>query len=78
MSLSFWKVAGGVVAGVGAVACLPVAGAVGAVTLKGAAIGGTIGGLGGFAMAKEDEKERSRSRYDVAEQTIKANKLKKN
>jgi hypothetical protein len=55
--MSFWKVLGGAAAGVGAIACLPVAGAVGAVTLAGAAVGAAVGGVAGAAMAAEEEEK---------------------
>lgn len=60
--MSFWKVLGGAVAGVGAVACLPVFGAVGAVTAVGAAVGAAIGGLGGAALASSDEESVNNAR----------------
>lgn len=55
--MSFWKVVGGIAAGVGAVAALPVAGPIGAVTAVGAVVGGVVGGTAGAAVALNDEDE---------------------
>lgn len=57
--MGFWKILGGIAAGVGAVALLPVAGAVGAVTATGAIVGGTLGAA--VAASSEDEKKRLRT-----------------
>jgi tellurite resistance protein len=57
--MGFWKVLGGVAAGIGAVACLPVMGAVGAVTLVGAVVGGTVGAIGGAIASATDEEEKA-------------------
>ena len=60
------KVILGTAAGVGAVACLPVAGAVGTVTLLGAALGGTVGGVaGGFLSDADDEESLSEFREGI-------------
>lgn len=56
--MGFWKVLGGVAAGIGAVACLPVLGAVGAVTLVGAVVGGTVGAVGGMIASSSEEEEK--------------------
>lgn len=54
----FWKALGGAALGVITVACLPVAGPIGVVTLAGAAVAGTIGGTAGvIADSMEDDKE---------------------
>lgn len=58
--MSFLKIFGGIAAGIGAVACLPVAGPIGAVTLLGAIVGGSIGGVLGKKMSdKEKTKENA-------------------
>lgn len=54
--MGFWKIVGGICAGIGAVALLPVAGAVGAVALPGALIGGAVGA--GIAVATDDDEEK--------------------
>lgn len=59
--MGFWKIVGGIAAGVGAVALLPVAGAVGAVTLTGAVVGGTVGAVVAAGSDDEDEKKRLRA-----------------
>ena len=56
--MGFWKILGGIAAGVGTVALLPVAGAVGAVTMTGAIVGGTGGAA--VAAGSEDEKKKLR------------------
>jgi len=58
------KVILGTAAGVGAVVCLPVAGAIGTVTLLGAAVAGTLGGVVGAAMSEleDDEKKEELSK----------------
>jgi len=58
--MGFWKILGGIAAGVGAVALLPVAGAVGAVTATGAIVGGTVGAVVAAGADDEDEKKRLR------------------
>lgn len=60
--MGFWKIVGGIAAGVGAVALLPVAGAVGAVTLTGAVVGGTVGAV--VAAGSDDEEEKKRLRAE--------------
>lgn len=60
--MGFWKVLGGVAAGVGTVAALPVAGPIGAVTLVGAAVGAAAGGFAGAATSAVDEKRRGEAR----------------
>ncbi len=60
--MGFWKVLGGVAAGVGAVVLLPVAGPIGAVTAVGAAVGAGLGGLAGAAASAIDEEEKSDAR----------------
>jgi tellurite resistance protein len=57
--MGFWKVMGGVAAGIVTVVALPVAGPIGAISLAGAAVAGTIGGAAGaVASKKESEKEQ--------------------
>ena len=58
--MGFWKILGGIAAGVGAVALLPVAGAVGAVTATGAIVGGAVGAAVAAGTDDEDEKKRLR------------------
>lgn len=58
--MGFWKILGGIAAGVGAVALLPVAGAVGAVTATGAIVGGAVGAVVAAGTGDEDEKKRLR------------------
>ncbi len=60
--MGFWKILGGIAAGVGAVALLPVAGAVGAVTATGAIVGGTVGAT--IAMGTDDSDEKKRLRRE--------------
>ncbi len=60
--MGFWKVLGGVAGGVGVIAALPVAGAVGAVTLAGAAVAGTVGGVAGAIASSKEEEERESAR----------------
>lgn len=61
--MGIWKVLGGAAAGVAAVAALPVAGPIGAVTLAGAAVAGTLGaGAGAVAEALDDSEERAERR----------------
>lgn len=69
--MSYWKILGGAMAGIGAVACLPVLGGIGAVSLVGATIGGVVGGLGGLAMAVSDEEKESNA-YDNGKAKIAA------
>ena len=59
--MGFWKILGGIAAGVGAVALLPVAGAVGAVTATGAIVGGAVGAAVAAGTDDEDEKKRVRA-----------------
>ena len=54
--MNFWKVMGGVAAGIGTIVCLPVAGPVGAVTLGGAALAGSFGGCVGTALSIREKK----------------------
>ena len=70
-AMSYWKIIGGAAAGVGAIACLPVFGAVGAITAVGAAVGAAVGGLGGAAVASSDEEEKATA-YEKGEQTATA------
>ncbi|MDV6347687.1 hypothetical protein R2083_09175 [Nitrosomonas sp. Is35] len=56
--MGFWKILGGIAAGVGVVVALPVAGPIGAVTGLGAAIGGGFGALAGAAASVIDEEEK--------------------
>jgi hypothetical protein len=51
------KVIGGVAAGIGTVAALPVMGAIGTVSILGAIIGGTVGGIAGAAVAGKDSED---------------------
>jgi Na+/glutamate symporter len=74
--MGFWKVMGGVAAGVGTVVCLPVAGAVGAVTLAGAAVGGVAGGVAGAVASKKEKQERASAR-EAGERTATAKYEKK-
>ena len=62
--MNYWKVLGGVAAGVGAVVALPVAGPIGAVTALGAAIAGTLGGVAGAAVAMSDEEDKDAARRE--------------
>ncbi|MGL5124817.1 MAG: TerB family tellurite resistance protein [Fusobacteriaceae bacterium] len=57
--MSFFKILGGIAAGVGCVVAAPVFGAVGAVTAVGAAVGAGVGALAGgiAARVESDEKE---------------------
>lgn len=55
--MSYWKILGGIAAGVGTVVALPIAGPIGAVTALGAAIAGTLGGVAGVAVAMSDEED---------------------
>ena len=74
--MSFWKVLGGVAAGVGAIVCLPVAGPIGAVTAIGAAVGGVVGGAAGAAVAFGDEEtEEQLANAKANEEKVKASKL---
>ena len=57
--MSFWKIMGGIAAGIGTVVALPVAGAIGGITLAGATTGGTLGGVIAV-MASTNEKEKVR------------------
>ena len=59
--MGFWKIVGGIAAGVGAVALLPVAGAVGAVTATGALVGGAVGAVVAAGTDDSDEKKRLRA-----------------
>ena len=54
-----YKIAGGVLAGVGVVAALPVMGAIGTVSLIGAVVGGTLGGVAGAVASELEEEERN-------------------
>lgn len=49
------KIILGTAAGVGAVAALPIMGAIGTVSLLGVAVGGTLGGLAGAVMSENDD-----------------------
>lgn len=60
--MGFWKVLGGVAAGVGVVSALPVAGPIGAVTAVGAVVGASIGGLAGAAESAIDAEEKEDAR----------------
>ncbi len=60
--MGFWKVLGGVAGGVGLIAALPVAGAVGVVTLAGAAVAGTVGGVAGAVASSKEKAERESAR----------------
>lgn len=78
--MGFWKIVGGIAAGVGTVAMLPVAGAVGAVTITGALIGGAVGAAVAASTDDEDEKKRLRRENETAaatcaEATSKAHKI---
>jgi len=55
---SAWKVLGGVAAGVGTMAALPVVGPAGVLTAAGAAVGGAAGALVGFGLEKYEESQR--------------------
>lgn len=78
--MGFWKVLSGIAAGVGAVALLPVAGAVGAVTATGAIVGGAVGAVVAAGTDDEDEKKRLRAENErttakCAVATTKAKKI---
>ena len=78
--MGFWKVLGGIAAGVGVIVALPVAGPIGVVTAIGAAVGAGIGGLVGAAasLGEEEEKESCRregERVAVAKYEKKVEKL---
>jgi uncharacterized membrane protein YebE (DUF533 family) len=60
--MGFWKILGGVAAGIGTIVALPVAGPIGAVTAVGAAIGATVGGLAGAVASAIEEEEREEAR----------------
>jgi len=68
--MGFWKVLGGIAAGVGAVALLPVAGPIGAVTALGAAVGGGVGGLAGAAASAAAEGEKDDARRSGEEAAV--------
>ncbi len=68
-----YKIAGGVAAGVGVVAALPVLGAIGSVSLLGAILGGTVGGVAGaIASEIEDDQnwDRRASQQDAEEEEL--------
>jgi len=78
--MSFWKVLGGIAAGVGLVVALPVAGPIGAVSAIGAAVGASGGAIaGGIASAIEDEEKKAEynkgKNRGIAEQRIRIEKL---
>lgn len=68
--MGLFKVLGCVAAGIGAVACLPVMGAVGAVTLTGALVGGTVGAIGGAIASSAEEEEKAKCKRDGVEEGI--------
>lgn len=72
--MSWLKVLGGVAAGVGTVAVLPVAGPIGAVTATGAAIGALVGGSAGLRMKKSDDKKEEK--YKKQDEDIKVQRAK--
>jgi hypothetical protein len=60
--MGYWKVLGGIAAGIGTVVALPVAGPIGVVSVLGAAVGGSAGGIAGGILSAEDEKEKDCAR----------------
>lgn len=58
--MGYFKVLAGVAAGVAAVACLPIAGSIGAVTLAGAALAGAAGGAAAKRSLSKDVKKKAR------------------
>jgi hypothetical protein len=66
-----YKVAGGALAGIGAIAALPIMGPIGAVSLVGAIVGGTLGGVAGAVVSEMEEEEatlkRRRSEEEMEE-----------
>ena len=63
-----YKVAGGVAAGVGVVAALPVLGAIGSVSLLGAILGGTVGGIAGAVASEMEEDAQCTTRQSSAQE----------
>lgn len=78
--MGFFKILAGVGAGVAAVALLPVAGPIGAVTLAGAALGSGLGGTVGVAASMSEKKrleaksKKMLSALDMAEKRLQADK----
>lgn len=70
--MSVFKVLGGIAAGVGAIAALPVFGAVGAVTAAGAAVGAVVGGIAGAVASEMDEEEKTEIRSSAQYEGAKA------
>lgn len=62
--MGFWKVLGGVAAGVGVVVAAPVFGAVGTITAAGVAVGAAAGALGGAVASSVEEDERTEARNE--------------
>lgn len=60
--MSLWKIVAGAAAGVGALAALPVFGAVGTITAAGAAVGALVGALGGAVASEMEESDREAAR----------------
>lgn len=69
--MGIFKVLGGIAAGVGVVAVAPVFGAVGAVTVAGAAVGATVGAVAGGVASSIDEDDKNSS-YRAGERSGKA------
>lgn len=63
--MDFLKIAGGAVAGVGAIAALPIFGAIGTITASGAILGSILGAGAGMAVVSEDEDERRSIRRGI-------------
>lgn len=78
--MSFFKVLGGVAAGIGVVAAAPVFGAVGAVSLVGAGVGAVAGGVAGSVIAASDDEEldyvRNERNQVLEENTVYSEKMK--
>jgi tellurite resistance protein len=79
--MSYWKILGGVAAGVGVVVALPIAGPIGAVTALGAVIAGTVGAAAGAVVAYSDDEDKESARKQgeqkaTAKQEKEAEKLK--
>jgi hypothetical protein len=60
------KVAGGAIAGIGALVALPVFGTIGTITKGGMILGSLLGAGGGLAMVAEDKEERKAIKYGAA------------
>lgn len=65
-----YKVIGGVLAGIGTVAALPILGPLGSVSLLGAVLGGAAGGLTGATLAEIEEEECSHTTSTSDEEEV--------